>query len=321
MFLDAWGTGTLGFKKISGVSPMSSSLVAAAAVTSLLSHGFDTSIETHRARISTATDLSYGREETLSLLDELSTFESGRFLLKNQGLDGEWISYLILDAPLREDLCPLEHWMVHRAPSALATRARFWIFQEVMTARLQDNMRIASVPCGLMEDLLHLPTQGLANIALVGIDLDENALKMAAENAQSKGFHNASFIQKDAWDLGEENAYDLLTSSGLNIYVTDPVRHEALFESFFKALKPGAVLVSSFWTPPPALNPASPWVDVDPQDALKQKVVFKDIIGAKWQNFDMPGTITAQLTRIGYKDIQILPDPNWIMPTVVATKP
>lgn len=255
------------------------------------------------------------------MLEELTTFELGRFFIENQGLNGKWTSYIILDAPSLQDLPPLENWIVHKAPAVVATRARFHIFQEVMSARLKDNMRVASVPCGIMEDLLRLPTKDFENISLVGLDLDEQSLLLAAKNAHDKGIGFASFHQRDAWNLGEENAFDMLTSNGLNIYESDPARRRALFESFFKALKSGGTLVASFLTPPPALNAASPWKDVVMQDALKQKALFVDVIGAKWQNFDMPDDITAQLEAIGYKDIQILPDPSWVMPTVVATKP
>lgn len=300
---------------------MSSSFVAAAAVSSLLSHGFETDLETHRARIQEAAHLTLSVEETLGLLDELATFELGRFFIENQGLNGRWTSYLILDAPYREDLSVLESWITHRAPAVIATRARFHIFHEVMTARLKDNMRIASVPCGIMADLLRLPTSDYKGVTCVGIDLDQEGLLLAAQNAQKHGATNVSFHQKDAWHLGEENAFDVLTSNGLNIYEPDPARRAALFGSYFKALKPGGSLVTSFLTPPPVLNPDSPWVGVVQEDAIKQKAIFVDVIGAKWQNFDMPDAITAQLTAIGYKDIQILPDPNWVMPTVVATKP
>ncbi|MCA0370151.1 MAG: hypothetical protein LCH26_03500 [Proteobacteria bacterium] len=91
---------------------MSSSLVAAAAVTSLLSHGFDADIDSHRARIEAAPQLTLGTAETFSLLEELTTFELGRFFIENQGLNGKWTSYIILDAPSLQDLPPLESWIV-----------------------------------------------------------------------------------------------------------------------------------------------------------------------------------------------------------------
>ena len=300
---------------------MSSSLVAAAAVSSLLSHGFETDLETHRARIQDAPHLTLSAQETVGLLEELSTFELGRFFIENQGLNGRWTSYLILDAPQRDDLSDLESWITHRAPAVIATRARFHIFQDIMTARLKDHMRIASVPCGIMEDLLRLPIAGHKDITFAGIDLDQEGLLLAAQNAQKHGATNVSFHHKDAWNLGEENAFDLLTSNGLNIYEPDPARRAALFGSYFKALKQGGTLVSSFLTPPPILNPDSPWTGVVQEDAIKQKAIFVDVIGAKWQNFDMPDAVIAQLSAIGFQDIQILPDPNWVMPTVVATKP
>lgn len=37
--------------------------------------------------------------EQCKLVDEMCTFEFGRFLLKNKGLNGYWTHYLVVEAP------------------------------------------------------------------------------------------------------------------------------------------------------------------------------------------------------------------------------
>lgn len=46
-------------------------------------------------------------------------------------------------------------------------------------------------------------------------------------------------------ELKEKNAFDVITSNGLNMYESDPDRLVALYRRFFEALKPGN-LVAQF---------------------------------------------------------------------------
>lgn len=181
-------------------------------------------------------------------------------------------------------------------------------------------MVCASVPCGLMDDLLSLNYKDLQNIKLVGIDLDDESLKLGAENAKK---HNIAFVdslKKDAWDMGVNNEYDLLTSNGLNIYEKDDKRVIELYKSFWKALKPGGVLITSFLTPPPALSKESPWKEVNTQDAVKQKAIFSDIIQTGWQSFRTEVTTKQQLEQAGFRDIEFIYDRQHMFPTVIAKK-
>lgn len=244
----------------------------------------------------------------------------GRFLLSNKGLNGFWTSYIILRGPKKNNLEPLEEWLLHKAPSVVATQERFKIFQTLLQNNVKDNMTIASVPCGLMDDLLTLDYSNVKNIKLVGIDLDQNSLKLARENALAHNINNVEFSQQDAWQLKNQEEFDIITSNGLNIYEPIDDKVTGLYKKYYKALKPGGILITSFLTYPPALAKDSPWKNVDKQDALKQKAIFSDIIGVAWQAFRTEELTKSQLEIAGFKILEVISDSHGIFPTVIAQK-
>lgn len=259
-------------------------------------------------------------EEEKEILNALSTFELGRFLLMNKGLNGYWTAYLILHGPLKNNLTPLEHWILHHAPTVKATRERFSIFQNVLQKHLKDNIRIASIPCGMMDDVITLDYSHTKDIQLVGIDLDEQSLILAKENAKNHNIPHADFIQNGAWTLNLEEEFDIMVSNGLNIYEYDDEKVTALYTQFYTALKPGGILITSFLTPPPTLHKDSPWKNLDPSDARKQKAIFTDIIGVSWQAFRTEETTRAQLKKAGFHTLDVIYDTQGIFPTIVAQK-
>ena len=255
-------------------------------------------------------------EEKKDLLKALWGFDLGRFLLKNKGLDGYWTAYLILHGPKTQDLSPLESWMIHEAPVVKATRERYGIFQKKLKAHVKDGMTVASLPCGLMDDLLSLNKK----IHGVGIDLDQNSLDLAAKNAEGKGLLSLSFERRDGWQMAIENRFDVLTSNGLNIYEPDPERVVLLYKEFYKSLKPGGILITSFLTPPPALSKESPWKNYRAEDAAKQKMLFSDVIGAAWTSFRTEAETRSQLEASGFEVLEVCYDHQGMFPTVVAKK-
>ncbi len=146
-------------------------------------------------------------------------------------------------------------------------------------------------------------------------------MELAHASAQAKGLEKiSSFHQSDAWDLGKfEGQFDVITSNGLNIYEGDDTKVTALYAEFFKTLKPGGILITSFLTPPPAMGGAT-WKDVNPADAAKQRILFGTIIGVGWQHFRTEETTRAQLKEAGFVDVEIVYDSGGMFPTVVAKK-
>ncbi|MDF3034650.1 MAG: hypothetical protein K0R76_1604 [Alphaproteobacteria bacterium] len=279
------------------------------------------SISSYESRLKSAQNLTLPLEEELSLLRQLNEFELGRSLLTNQGLNGEWTAYVIIHGPKKQLTHPLENWLIHKAPLAKATQERFQIFRQQLQASLQNGMTVASVPCGLMDDLLVLDYSSLEQVNLIGIDLDERSLSLARDNATVyEKASLCSFIKKDAWDLGIHAAYDILTSNGLNIYETDSQKVTALYKEFALALKPAGILITSFLTPPPTLSPESSWKNYALEDVIRQKAIFADILQAKWQAFRTEEETRQQLETAGLKILEVIYDSQAMFPTVIAQK-
>ena len=156
---------------------------------------------------------------------------------------------------------------------------------------------------------------------LVGADLDEDTLLGAKKNATAKyNLTNVDFIKIDAWKLGAVEEYDIITSNGLNIYQPNDEKVIDLYKKFYQALKPGGILITSFLTPPPSISTESTWKNFDLSDALKQKVLFSDIIQVNWQTFRTEAQTRLQLAKAGFKTIEFINDSCSIFPTVTAIK-
>jgi len=162
----------------------------------LISHKDDEqfNLKKHIVSLSSGLGDTSDLDEKIKLLTELSEFELGRFLLTQRGLNGYWTAYVILHGPSLVGLSPLESWILHRAPGIKGTRERFFIFQQQVQKRLLNNMALASIPCGLMDDLLTLDYSELSDITLTGIDLDLSSLNLARKNAITKSIDFANFM-------------------------------------------------------------------------------------------------------------------------------
>lgn len=272
-------------------------------------------------KINNNPNLTFSKEETIKLLYDISKFDLGYFLLKNKGLNGYWTSYLILHAPKLNLTNKTENWIVNSAPSVKATRERFYIFQDILQKNLKSKISVASIPCGLMDDLVSLDYSKIKNFKITAIDIDKNSLELAEENVQKHNLSKyASFLHKNAWNLNIKEEYDIITSNGLNIYEPDDQRVVELYKNFYQALKKNGILITSFLTPPPDLSSESPWKGVNQDDIKKQKAIFVDIMEVKWQSFRTEAQTRKQLEEAGFQDIKFIYDTQGIFPTVIARK-
>lgn len=283
-------------------------------------HASETAAAEARARLCQSNSLNLSLSETLAMVDALEAFELGRFLLANKGLNGYWTAYAILYGKDKEGLSDMEHWLLNCAPSILATRERFGMFQKEILKYLRPGMHVASLPCGLMEDFLGLLPEKLQALEITGIDLDEDALKAATEIATARGIPHCRFLKRDAWDLQLSEAFHLMTSNGLNIYEPDTARLVALYKEMASALRPGGVLITSYLPQPddPALP--KPLITVEPKDAQKQKALFMDVIQPVWQCFQTEASVREQLQAGGLTVENIVYDSRCLFPMVVARK-
>jgi SAM-dependent methyltransferase len=268
----------------------------------------------------------------LEILQQLTEFDFGRFLLQNQGINGYWTHYMLTHPWFgkktgknnrSEVMGELESFILNRSPTMLATQERFEIFLKANQASVKNSATLACIPCGMMGELLYLHFYDVQAIELVGIDYDPETLLAAHQLAEKRSL--VDFVrleQADAWDLKTENSFDLISSNGLTIYEPDDQKIEALFREFFKALKPGGKLVTSFLTPAPTVTDACEWdfSAINQDDLLLQKIIFVDILEMKFRCYRTTAVTKAQLESVGFVNIEIIQDKANMFPTVVAYK-
>ena len=259
------------------------------------------------------------------MLEQLSQFGFGRFLLQNRGINGYWTHYL-LTHPWQNDYVyanEMEKFLLSESPSILATQERFKIFLRENQKAVTNDAQLACIPSGMMGELFYLDFMNIEDIALIGIDYDSNTLEDAKRLAKNKNLLPwSNFRHMDAWSMDIEDRYHLISSNGLNIYEPDNNKVVALYKKLYTALKKGGKLVTSFLTPPPGISDSCEWNmnEVSLENLQRQKVIFSDILYVKWQCFRTTIQTKEQLLSVGFSDIRFYPDKANIFPTVVAIK-
>jgi cyclopropane fatty-acyl-phospholipid synthase-like methyltransferase len=176
-------------------------------------------------------------------------------------------------------------------------------------------MKLASLPAGLMDDLLSLDYANAPGVVLTAVDLDEETLREAKQNYQRLTPPvQAEFERQDAWQLASTERWDLLTSNGLNIYVEDDERCTDLYRSVARALKPGGIYIVSFITPP------GEWRPKDPKDLEYQRFLFSEVVPVKWSCVRDEAKTREQLGSAGFEVVSITYDAQRMFPAVVARK-
>jgi ubiquinone/menaquinone biosynthesis C-methylase UbiE len=264
------------------------------------------------------------RPEVANALSALGNFELGRFLLDNLGLNGHWTSYVLMHpdrgrltktssdgSPLTE----LETWLLDRCPIFLATQERFRIFRELTQPLIRPGMKLASLPAGLMDDLLTLDYSQAPDVVLTAVDLHPDTLCEAQQNLTRLNPPVAvEFERRDAWQLAATERWDLLTSNGLNIYVEDDNRCVDFYRNVARALKPNGVFVVSFITPP------DQWQPKVMADMEYQRFLFKEVVPVKWSCVRAESKTREQLREAGFDVLSVSYDTQRMFPAVVAKK-
>lgn len=249
-----------------------------------------------------------------ALAHEFAAFPLGCSLLGNKGLNGPWTKYLIRTTA---SINPQESRLL-QVPSVRATRERFDIFQKQQQRFVKPGAMVASIPCGVMDDWLSCPNLP-EGVSLIGVDADQASLEIVRSSSSGR---NIDLRRGDAWDLQMAVECDVITSNGLNIYEEDDARVTELYKNFFRALKPGGILITSFLTPP-----NSGWLPGGLEESVWkgelawQKMVFTEVLGVNWQHFRAAETTRGQLEAAGFTNIEFTYDKQRIFPTVVAQRP
>ena len=300
--------------------------------------GLEPLMEQMQNEFGTACGLRFGtpKEFLFSLAEEGARSEIGQFLLCARGLNWR-ITDLLFDADYHETLrqeeregtlCLFDKLAFFVFPLFLATQERAKIHQKHIQPLLREDTVLASLPCGRMRDLLTLDYGSLKKgVRLVGIDKDPEALKGARAFADALSVlrpvqGTIEFREGDALLPGFckrpiRGAFDLLTSAGLNIYLTDE-QCELFYRHVYDALKPGGVFITSHILPHAEYR----WERINRWHWQLQAVVLTVLVGALWESFVKPQeSVTAQFEAAGFRDLQILPDAQGIFPTFVMQKP
>ncbi|HAT8916635.1 TPA: methyltransferase domain-containing protein [Legionella pneumophila] len=304
----------------------------------IISHNTDSSrlntvMQQMKERIINEGDKPHVTVETqLKILQELSQFGFGQFLIKNQGINGYWTHYMLTHPWFgrktglnnsREPLSNMECFLLDKAPTMLATQQRFELFLQENQKALVNGATLASIPCGMLGELLYLDFNGINNIRLMGIDYDQAALEEANALAKERNLDRfITLVCRNAWELNIQEEFDLISSNGLNIYEPDHNKVLDLYQQFHTALKKGGKLVTSFLTPPPHLSSQCEWMlnKINPEDLLLQRIIFSDILNAKFQCYRSSQQTQKQLALAGFKNIHFLYDEAHLFPTVIAEK-
>jgi SAM-dependent methyltransferase len=109
----------------------------------------------------------------------------------------------------------------------------------VRQAGLVPGMRCLDVGCGIGAITLRLARRVGPEGETVGVDADERFVALARAEAERRRM-TASFRSGSAYELGEENAYDLVFARFLLAHLAEPAR--ALAE-MVRAARPGGVVV------------------------------------------------------------------------------
>lgn len=306
----------------------------------IMSHGtksesLDETIQKLKQRICQEGDKPYITvARQLELIDQLSQFNFGKFLLQNKGLNGYWTHYVLThpwfgrktrvndqDQPFNE----VEEFLLDKAPLALAGQQRFQISLQECQHSVKNGAVLASIPCGMMGELLYLDYTGIQDISLVGIDLDPQAIQDAKQLAQKMNLTKwTDYLIKDAWYLDIKNEFNLISSSGLNFYEPDENKIIELYRQFYTALQPNGVLVTSCFTIPPYVNPEkSEWdlTKIEPQVALFAKVIIVELLEhGKSVAYRSTEQTKQHLMSAGFRDVKFIFDNARIFPVIVAKK-
>lgn len=274
-------------------------------------------------------DLPYATvDEQIFLIEEMLRSDLGRFILKHRGANGYWTDILVntpSDAvsTIKSEGNVFEEFLLSSSPVVLAHRERFKLFQEAIQSALQPMFSLASVPCGVMRDLLTLDFSNSQSCKLTGIDIDSESLELASQLAQSLGSKNElCFYQKDAWRLEFRDEFDIITSSGLNVYEPSRIKTVNLYKSFLQALRPGGLLVTSVLTFPPFSDSPSDWeTSAIPEESLRlERLIHHDILGVKWKNYRSINDLKTDFLSAGFARVEVVMDSRKIFPTILAYK-
>jgi ubiquinone/menaquinone biosynthesis C-methylase UbiE len=210
-------------------------------------------------------------------------------------------------------------FLLERAPGIIASQQRFDIFQNLLKENIKENMKVCSLPCGLMDDLLTLEIPNINNVEFIGIDIDENSVSTAKAYAKSLNLDKiCNFYVMDAWKMDFIKEFDIVTSNMLVQYVSDEDAIMKFYKLVFNSLKNDGIFIISCLLPMSAVDWSKSKYDM--KDVKLSAVVFYDIIQAKWTQFILREKMIKQLIETGFKTFETYYDEIKRFPSLLAKK-
>lgn len=257
--------------------------------------------------------------------------ELGRRLIERGGLSGEDTARYMNPGPIPrwfdshnpatwENLDP---FLLHLAPSALATQKRNKIFGRVFQDLFDRGIisrgdRVVTLPSGTGHDVLDWGRP--RDIRWVGIDNDPEALRNFERSAQRASADRSQMLRADAKTFLDTHPslrgnVRGVVSNGWTIYVNDD---DVLrfFKQVYSVLPQRGVFIVSNLTPPPS------WVreNINPFHAAIQTLIFKGCVNAQFSHFRTPEQMIGLLKQAGFQgNIEVHLDLAGIFPTYVVS--
>lgn len=277
----------------------------------------DDVVEKYKKKITERGDTEDARSsELLNLLQQMTEFEFGKSLLINRGATGPMTSYINL-YPKRKHEYNIKNEverLILESPMTIASQQRFEVCQDLLKKHIRNGMSVCSLPCGIMDDLITLELPKSINVKFVGIDIDQNSISGALENAKRMNVdQKCQFYKMDAWKLKFKNEFDILTSNGLIQYVEKHADILKFYKIVYEALKENGIFIVSCFIPPSTLDSKYKSFNI-------LQIFSKDILKIRFNNFQTEEQISKDLIEIGFENIEVHYDDLKISPTILAIK-
>jgi 2-polyprenyl-3-methyl-5-hydroxy-6-metoxy-1,4-benzoquinol methylase len=260
------------------------------------------------------------KDKYLKLLSECLDSYYFTFYMCNGGQDGRTTEYFTLFEKdylpnntdlLGQPIADLDKWYLTQPPPPLSYRnytQKIWLpfinnhIQKIAdkSEGIDTTVRILSVACGTMYDVMQIKAPQNIRLELVGSDLDEKSLHLANENSIKHG-KTVKTIKQDITQQPIEEKFDIISCNGFSFYV-DNTTLEGIMRSFKEHLKKDGIATINYIQ---AFNQWNIKGKFDPESMDK----FSGMMGAiprKWSaNFRSDDEINEIALKAGFAPEEI----------------
>ena len=227
--------------------------------------------------------------EQRKVIQQLSTFPLGKFLLENKGVSSYWASY-ILEKTSAEN--PLENWLLSSAPIVLAGRECFNTFKKQLSKYIQMNSSTTFYPCDFMDKLLFL--ENFSRVPFfAGINFRPVDSQWISAFVPTNNFFLKNRLHSNTLYRGDDK------------YFID------LYRVFRETFEHNGIMITTF------LTPENCWENYDVKNLVQQKIIM-DGLQIDWRNTNTIQKICEYMMKSGFHIMDIICDTQKMLPIVVA---